>query len=495
MGSSNLGQLWAMRAGDVRRTLSRETAAASFVSAIKESGFPPCRLARLQAGPPARVHLDYRIRAAKSSDRWRSREFAILTLMTVALLPVLSPAAFALDTPPPENSAALFREPPLIIAQTQLANPPRPESASKPAAPVSPAARRTSAAKTDAAQNAPKIGAACPNATATMSAIPYPAEALRNGITGSFIVEFVVGADGSVQRPVVIGKGDPLLADAALAAVKNFKCIGQGREIKVRAPFSFKLQNSGLPESVDVGDGLRAQGDAAGALASYRKGLANAQAAAARDAGNAGAQYEMLIDSQRIGDLLLAARDLSGALDAYGNALAVAEAMVARTPDNAEWLRHVFVGLLRIGDVLRVGGDPAGALAAYRNATSVAESLASRDSDNLQRQSDLAVSDERLGDVLSAQGDLAGALVTYRKSLALDDILATRAPDNVPMQLTLSSLCGKLGVLGALPAAERRAYLERGRDIMSRLSSQGHLPPQQDSRSAFETQIRMLSSE
>ena len=135
--------------------------------------------------------------------------------------------------PPPEVSvAAPVNAGPTISAVTREKPPPAPPA--PPAAPPAPPAPKP------AVQTA--IGAACPNATATMANIPYPRNAQRDGITGSFIIEFTVAADGSITNPTVIGQGHKYLTDAAKAAVMSFKCVAQGQEVKVQAPFSFKLE-------------------------------------------------------------------------------------------------------------------------------------------------------------------------------------------------------------------------------------------------------------
>jgi len=59
---------------------------------------------------------------------------------------------------------------------------------------------------------------------------------------------------------------------------------------------------------------LVAQGDSAGALAAFRRGLAIAEALAARDRANTQWQRDLPISHDRIGDVLVAQGDGAGAL-------------------------------------------------------------------------------------------------------------------------------------------------------------------------------------
>ena len=110
----------------------------------------------------------------------------------------------------------------------------------------------------------------------------------------------------------------------------------------------------------------------------------------------------------KIGDVLVAQGDGPGALAAYRKGLAIAEALAARDPANTEWQRDLSVSHDRIGDVLVAQGDGPGALAAYRKGLAIAEALAARDPANTEWQRDLSVSHSKIGDVLVAQGDGRG---------------------------------------------------------------------------------------
>ena len=63
-----------------------------------------------------------------------------------------------------------------------------------------------------------------------------------------------------------------------------------------------------------------AQGDLAGALKSYRDGLAIRERLAKSDPGNAVWQRDLAVSFDRVGNVQVAQGDLAGALKSYGDA-------------------------------------------------------------------------------------------------------------------------------------------------------------------------------
>jgi protein TonB len=149
------------------------------------------------------------------------------------------------DTPPPPPPKFAPPPPPFIPppevsvqAPTNTANTISAVTNTKPVAapPAPPAPPAPKAAVTNA------IGVACPNASRIQADLQYPREAQRDGITGSFTVEFTVGPNGEIKEPAVLGSANRYLSRAALAAVQQFKCIAQGQDVRVQVPFTFKLE-------------------------------------------------------------------------------------------------------------------------------------------------------------------------------------------------------------------------------------------------------------
>lgn len=80
----------------------------------------------------------------------------------------------------------------------------------------------------------------------------YPEAARRKGIQGTVILEAVIGKDGVIRHLRVL-QGHPLLADAALDAVKQWKYkpyLEQGKpvEVKTTVKVNFTLQGTAQPK-------------------------------------------------------------------------------------------------------------------------------------------------------------------------------------------------------------------------------------------------------
>ncbi len=87
----------------------------------------------------------------------------------------------------------------------------------------------------------PSVGVACPNSQAIRSEIKYPAAARKDGIQGEVLVEFTVAVNGEIKDVDVKSSSHRVFNSVAVSAVRQFKCNGQGREVRVQVPFSFKL--------------------------------------------------------------------------------------------------------------------------------------------------------------------------------------------------------------------------------------------------------------
>ncbi|MEX3581692.1 MAG: energy transducer TonB [Burkholderia sp.] len=86
-----------------------------------------------------------------------------------------------------------------------------------------------------------KVGVVCPNSDQIRGSILYPQGAQENNITGDVLIEFTVDANGKISNERVAQSADFDLDRAALNAVRQFKCIGQGQPVRVQVPFSFNL--------------------------------------------------------------------------------------------------------------------------------------------------------------------------------------------------------------------------------------------------------------
>ena len=172
-----------------------------------------------------------------------------------------------------------------------------------------------------------------------------------------------------------------------------------------------------LVAAAELGAVLVAQGDTAGALIAFRKGLAIAEALAARDPTSAERQRDLSVSHNKIGEVLVAQGDTPSALATFRKALAIREALAPRDPANTGWQRDLAVSHNKIGEVLVARGDMPGALTAFRKTLAIIEALAARDPANTEWQRDLSVSHSKIGDVLVAQGDTPGALSRFGRTL------------------------------------------------------------------------------
>ena len=86
------------------------------------------------------------------------------------------------------------------------------------------------------------VGIACPNHVDVRSRVAYPPQAQRMGLSGDVVVEFTVGPSGAIGGIHIVRSTNPMFNDAAANAVGHLRCVGQGQDVKVRVPFSFRLE-------------------------------------------------------------------------------------------------------------------------------------------------------------------------------------------------------------------------------------------------------------
>ena len=145
------------------------------------------------------------------------------------------------DTPPPPPPKMVqvmptFVPPPEVqIAQAVIQSP-----ISNPT-PVAPPVYAPPKAPVAAPVAAPSVGVACPNSQAIRTEIKYPAAARKDGIQGDVLVEFTVAINGEIKDVDVKSSSNRVFNSVSVNAVRQFKCNGQGREVRVQVPFSFKL--------------------------------------------------------------------------------------------------------------------------------------------------------------------------------------------------------------------------------------------------------------
>jgi non-specific serine/threonine protein kinase/serine/threonine-protein kinase len=174
-------------------------------------------------------------------------------------------------------------------------------------------------------------------------------------------------------------------------------------------------------------------GDSAGALESYRRGLAIYQAELTSDANDKAARRGVAVLQIRIGDLLMR-DDLKAAMNKYRSALLTLQDLSANDLTNADARRLVAMGNQKVGGAQEELGDLKGALKSYDNAAAVREELMRADPSNALASMNFIVSLRYVGDLLYQMGDRAGALTKYQSAAVILDKLASAEPDNVEVQ-------------------------------------------------------------
>jgi protein TonB len=140
--------------------------------------------------------------------------------------------------PPPEINIATQTTAPTITAVTREAPP-------APMAPViqppAPPAAKPAPAPAPAGPKSARV--VCPNYVEVMSKIEYPRQALLDGTEGEVLIEFTVSADGQIKDVVIKSSSNRVFNRAALGAVQSgLTCQGQGQDVRVQAPVSFKIR-------------------------------------------------------------------------------------------------------------------------------------------------------------------------------------------------------------------------------------------------------------
>lgn len=161
---------------------------------------------------------------------------APLTVNVIEEIKTLPPPPPPKALPPPPKVAAppppayvppvevpVQAPPQNVNATTTVPTPPPP-----PAAPPLPAA-----------PPAVSVGVACPNYRSV--APEMPAQAERMGLSGDVVLEFTVGAGGEIKEVAVTRTSNSIFNSAATKAVSQYRCVGQGHDVRVRQSFAFRV--------------------------------------------------------------------------------------------------------------------------------------------------------------------------------------------------------------------------------------------------------------
>jgi protein TonB len=82
----------------------------------------------------------------------------------------------------------------------------------------------------------------CPNYREALSSVAYPREAAADGIQGEVLAEFTLAANGQIKDIVIRSSTNRVFNKPAIQMIQSrLTCKGQGHDIKLTLPISFKL--------------------------------------------------------------------------------------------------------------------------------------------------------------------------------------------------------------------------------------------------------------
>jgi periplasmic protein TonB len=178
------------------------------------------RTALTTPAPPRPITVLPDVRPEKTIERLRefeqSRRHHLTTFVDLPVLPPITDAAPVISQPPVDSN---------MRSNTASTEPLR----GTPAVPAIATPSR-------------EVGVACPNAREVQGSMRYPAEARREGVAGDVVARFVVGANGTIRDVVIASSSNRLFNREVLNAVASFRCQGQGQDVLVEAPFTFRLE-------------------------------------------------------------------------------------------------------------------------------------------------------------------------------------------------------------------------------------------------------------
>jgi protein TonB len=143
--------------------------------------------------------------------------------------PYIPPPEVQIATPPPPQPTISVAPSPTPPPPTVMAPTPPPVVATP--APAAPAPAVVSAA------------VVCSNYNTVMGEAQFPKEATRQGIDkGEALIQFTLSPSGELKDIKSVRASHQIFARASMRIVGEYKCAGQGREVIVQVPFSYKVE-------------------------------------------------------------------------------------------------------------------------------------------------------------------------------------------------------------------------------------------------------------
>jgi serine/threonine protein kinase len=137
--------------------------------------------------------------------------------------------------------------------------------------------------------------------------------------------------------------------------------------------------------------------------------------------------------------------DAAGALESYRKAQAIADALARAAPADERARRRVWLTHIKIGDMQAFTGDTNGAKESFSRAQANIEELAAAHPENATLRQDLGSSYDRSGNILLATGDARAALDSFRRALVIFRELSAKQPANDALRRNVASTHGQIG--------------------------------------------------
>jgi non-specific serine/threonine protein kinase/serine/threonine-protein kinase len=137
--------------------------------------------------------------------------------------------------------------------------------------------------------------------------------------------------------------------------------------------------------------------------------------------------------------------DAAGALESYRKAQAIAEALLRAAPSDERARRHLWLTQVKMGDMQTFTGDTVGAKESFSRAQRNIEGLAAARPENVSLQQDLGSSYDRNGNIQLAAGDPVAALDSFRRSLSIFAALSAKDTANDALRRNVASTYGQIG--------------------------------------------------
>jgi len=188
----------------------------------------------------------------------------------------------------------------------------------------------------------------------------------------------------------------------------------------------------------NVGDVLRARGDARGALQSYELARALHEPLWAADPEGAGTLLDRAVNASRIAEARVDLGDRAAGEKSHAESAAFLQRLMDRDPSNPGHLARLASAHIHLGDLRYDQGEIERALESYRAAFGLRERRASLEPESTDARRDLAAAHNCVADALKALGQPGPALERYRIALGLGEALVARDPAHARWQQDLA---------------------------------------------------------